>query len=87
MDDLDDGPARELLLLGRTIDEALPLIDRFLDASVRSGRTEVRVVHGHGTGRLKVAVRAHLKGHPHVDAFRPGGDGEGGDGATVVTLR
>ena len=40
-----------------------------------------------GPGRLRIAVRAHLKGHPHVDAFRPGGAGEGGDGATVVTLR
>jgi DNA mismatch repair protein MutS2 len=82
-----DGPALELHLLGRTVDEALPLLDRFLDESERSGRTEVRVVHGHGTGRLRLAVRAHLKGHPQVGSFRPGGAGEGGDGATVVTLR
>jgi DNA mismatch repair protein MutS2 len=76
----------ELKLIGQTIDDALPLLDRFLDASLRAGRTEVRVVHGHGTGRLRVAVRAHLKSHPQVGAFRPGGPGEGGDGATVVTL-
>jgi DNA mismatch repair protein MutS2 len=87
VDDIHDGPAIELHLLGQTVDEALPSLDRFLDASVRSGRTEVRVVHGHGTGRLRLAVRAHLKGHPQVGAFRPGGAGEGGDGATVVTLR
>jgi DNA mismatch repair protein MutS2 len=76
----------ELHLLGRTVDEALPELDKFLDASARDGRTEVRVVHGHGTGRLRLAVRAHLARHPQVAAHRPGGAGEGGDGATVVTL-
>jgi DNA mismatch repair protein MutS2 len=81
-----EGLPVELHLLGRTVDEALPELDKFLDASARVGRTEVRVVHGHGTGRLRLAVRAHLAGHPQVAAHRPGGAGEGGDGATVVTL-
>ncbi len=84
-DSRDDVPS-ELHLLGQTVDEALPAVDKFLDASARSGRTEVRIVHGHGTGRLRLAVRAHLKGHPLVSAFRPGAGGEGGDGATVVTI-
>jgi len=84
-DPREEAPS-ELHLLGQTIDEALPAVDKFLDASARSGRTEVRIVHGHGTGRLRLAVRAHLKGHPQVGAFRPGVAGEGGDGATVVTL-
>jgi len=84
-DSRDDVPV-ELHLLGQTVDEALPAVDKFLDASARSGRTEVRIVHGHGTGRLRLAVRGHLKGHPLVSAFRPGAGGEGGDGATVVTL-
>jgi DNA mismatch repair protein MutS2 len=86
-DDRPDGPPQELHLLGKTVDEAVPEIDRFLDACAREGRDEVRVVHGHGTGRLRIGVRAHLKGHPLVASFRPGGAGEGGDGATVVTLR
>jgi DNA mismatch repair protein MutS2 len=47
----------------------------------------VRIVHGHGTGRLRAAVRGHLARHPQVARVRPGSDGEGGDGATVVTLR
>ena len=81
-----EGVPVELHLLGQTVDEALPALDRFLDASCRLGRVEVRVVHGHGTGRLRLAVRAHLTGHPQVVGFRPGGAGEGGDGATVVTL-
>lgn len=84
-DSREDVPS-ELHLLGQTVDEALPAVDKFLDASARTGRTEVRIVHGHGTGRLRLAVRAHLKGHPLVGAFRPGAGGEGGDGATVVTL-
>jgi DNA mismatch repair protein MutS2 len=84
-DSRDDVPI-ELHLLGQTVDEALPAVDKFLDASACSGRTEVRIVHGHGTGRLRQAVRGHLKGHPLVSAFRPGAGGEGGDGATVVTL-
>jgi DNA mismatch repair protein MutS2 len=85
-DSSDETPS-ELHLLGQTVDEALPQVDKFLDAAARLGRTEVRIVHGHGTGRLRLAVRAHLKGHPQVDVFRPGGPGEGGDGATVVALR
>jgi len=86
LDEASEDVPSELHLLGQTVDEALPLVDKFLDASARSGRTEVRLVHGHGTGRLRAAVRAHLKGHPLVGAFRPGVSGEGGDGATVVTL-
>jgi len=69
------------------VEEALAEIDKFLDQTAREGRTEVRVVHGHGTGRLREGVRRHLRGHPQVASFRPGGAGEGGDGATVVTLR
>ena len=81
-----DPAPLELHLLGKTVDEALPEVERFLDACIKDGRTEVRIVHGHGTGRLRAAIRSHLKTHPLVDAFRPGGTGEGGDGATVVTL-
>ena len=87
---LDDVGAeerpRELLLLGKTVDEALEQVDRFLDASARAGLPEVRVVHGHGTGRLRTAVRRFLRDHPHVAGSRPGAPHEGGDGATVVTL-
>jgi DNA mismatch repair protein MutS2 len=77
----------ELHLIGRTVDEALPEIDRFLDASARDGRVEVRIIHGHGTGRLRAAVRRFAQSHPLVDSLRPGEPREGGDGATVVRLR
>jgi DNA mismatch repair protein MutS2 len=80
-------PSTELKLLGRTVDEALGELDKFLDAAAVSGLGEVRVVHGHGTGRLRRAVREFLADHVHVRAYRPGKPHEGGDGATVVTLR
>jgi DNA mismatch repair protein MutS2 len=47
----------------------------------------VRIVHGHGTGRLREAIREHLRRHPAVASFRPGAANEGGNGATVVALR
>jgi DNA mismatch repair protein MutS2 len=85
-EDADEVPA-ELMLLGKTVEEALEAVDRFLDASVLAGRDEVRIVHGHGTGRLRSAIRAHLQKHVLVAGKRAGAPNEGGDGATVVTLR
>ena len=85
-DDETETPM-ELMLLGKTVEEALEAVDRFLDASVLAGRDEVRIVHGHGTGRLRSAIRAHLQKHALVEGKRAGAPNEGGDGATVVTLR
>lgn len=85
--DLDE-PAEpgEIHLRGERVEEALERLDGYLDRALLAGSPEVRVVHGHGTGRLKKAVRSHLKDHPAVAGWRAGGRGEGGDGATVVTL-
>lgn len=77
----------ELLLLGLTVEEALAAVDALLDRALRDGVQQVRLVHGHGTGRLREAVRAHLKRHAAVAAARPGAANEGGNGATVATLR
>ena len=82
----DESP-REVLLLGMRVDEAEERLDRFLDQAVLSGHDEVRIVHGHGTGRLRDAVRAHLDGHHAVARWRKGRDNEGGNGATVAALR
>jgi DNA mismatch repair protein MutS2 len=79
--------SRELILIGRTVEEAEAEVDRFLDAALIAGHEEVRVVHGHGTGRLRTAIRRFLAGHAQVAGQRPGRPEEGGDGATVVTLR
>lgn len=78
---------RELKLIGQRVEPALRELDSYLDQALLSLLPEVRVVHGHGTGRLRQAVRQHLRGHPAVSSQRPGGPEEGGDGATVVQLR
>lgn len=77
----------ELHLLGRRVEQALAELDGYLDRALLSERREVRIVHGHGTGRLRQAVREHLRGHPAIESQRPGREEEGGNGATVVQLR
>jgi DNA mismatch repair protein MutS2 len=77
----------ELNLIGQRVEPALDRLDEYLDRALLAGGPEVRVVHGHGSGRLRQAVREHLRGHPAVAAQRPGERNEGGNGATVVTLR
>lgn len=78
--------APELDLHALTVDEALFRLDDFLDDAFLGGLHEVRIVHGKGTGALRQAVRARLKGHTLVKRFRPGEYGEGGAGVTVVEL-
>jgi DNA mismatch repair protein MutS2 len=86
--DVDRAPSPpELHLIGQRVEPALEEMDAFLDQAMLSGRGEVRIVHGHGSGRLRDAVRDRLRKHPAVVASRPGAPNEGGNGATVVTLR
>ena len=73
-------------LLGRRVEDALDRIDRALDQAMAAGATRLRLLHGHGTGRLKTAIRAHLAASPYVASHRPGEDAEGGDAVTIVTL-
>jgi DNA mismatch repair protein MutS2 len=77
----------ELKLIGERVEPAVDRLDDYLDRALLSAHGSVRIVHGHGSGRLKKAVREHLRHHPAVSQYRAGGDGEGGDGATVVQLR
>ena len=65
---------------------ALSLATTFLDRSLNEGRRVVFLVHGHGTGALREAIRKELKESRYVQFFRPGTNGEGGDGVTVVWL-
>ncbi|HYG62861.1 MAG TPA: Smr/MutS family protein, partial [Thermoanaerobaculia bacterium] len=86
--DLEEaGVPKELNLIGQRVEAALEELDAYLDQALLASRKEVRVIHGHGTGRLRQAVREHLRGHPGVTAQRPGAPDEGGNGATVVVLR
>jgi len=76
----------EIDLIGQRVEPALEILERYLDQAALAGRGGVRVIHGHGSGRLRRAVREALGAHPAVASHRSGGSGEGGDGATVVKL-
>ncbi len=76
----------ELHLLGQTTDEARVAVERFLDDAVLAGHGVVRLVHGKGTGALRRAVAACLRGHPLVAGFRAAAPADGGGGVTVVEL-
>ncbi len=77
---------QEIDLRGRTIDEALPTVDEFLDHASRSGRGRVRVIHGKGTGTLRRAVRDLMERHPLVTKFETAPPPEGGEGVTIAYL-
>ena len=77
----------EVDLRGRTIDEALPAVDTFLDRVSRSGRARVRIIHGKGTGTLRRAVRDLLDRHPLVTRFDTAERSEGGEGVTIAYLQ
>jgi DNA mismatch repair protein MutS2 len=77
----------ELNLLGKTVDEALTELVKYLDDAYLSHLPSVRIVHGKGTGALRNAVHKHLKGMKHVKEYRLGEYGEGDAGVTIVTFR
>jgi len=79
--------APELLLLGRTTDEARDETEKYLDDAFLAGLATVRLVHGKGSGALRKAVRDLLAAHPLVESFRDGEPAEGGAGATVAALK
>jgi DNA mismatch repair protein MutS2 len=78
--------ASSLDLRGARVEEALEALDRYLDDAAVAGLGSVTIIHGLGTGALRDAVRDAAAGHPLVRSARPGERGEGGDGATVVSL-
>jgi DNA mismatch repair protein MutS2 len=79
--------AAELMLLGKTTDEARDLVEQYLDDAFMAGLATVRLVHGKGTGALRKTVRDVLAAHPLVDSYRDGEPSEGGTGATVAALK
>lgn len=81
-----EAPPMELHLRGKTVEEGLEELERYLEAAYAAGMPFVRIVHGKGTGRLRQAVRAVLREHPYVAALESGGSREGGEGVTVVHL-
>ncbi|HJW15047.1 MAG TPA: Smr/MutS family protein [Thermoanaerobaculia bacterium] len=77
----------EVNVIGRRVEDALPEIEKSLDAALLAGATHLRVVHGHGTGRLREAVREHFREHPAVASLRAADPREGGNGATLLELK
>ncbi len=73
-------------LRGYKIDEALTDLDTYLDKASLAGLTPIEIIHGHGTGQLRSAIRNYLLDSPYVAKFRPGEDTEGGNGITIVDL-
>jgi DNA mismatch repair protein MutS2 len=78
--------ASSLDVRGARVDEALEVVGRYLEDCALAGLSRATIIHGHGTGALRDAVRAAAATHPLVATSRPGERGEGGDGATVVTF-
>ena len=78
--------ASSLDVRGARVDEALDALGRYLDDAAVAGLDKVTIIHGMGTGALRDAVRTEAAGHPLVREVRAGERGEGGDGATVVSL-
>ncbi|MDA8079385.1 MAG: endonuclease MutS2 [Nitrospiraceae bacterium] len=82
----DEPYVSRLSLIGMRVDEALSLLEPFLNHASLAGLSEVTIIHGIGTGALSRAVREHLTGHPLIKGFRPGKQPEGGGGVTIATL-
>ncbi len=81
------GSTPEVNVIGRRLEEAIEDVEKALDNALLAGATRFRVVHGHGTGRLRDGLRDHLRKHPAVARLRAADPREGGNGATIVELR
>lgn len=77
----------EINVLGLTVDEAVPIIDKYIDDCFMAKLSPIRIVHGKGTGALRKGIQRYLKTNKFVDSFRPGTFGEGEMGVTVVSLK
>ena len=77
----------EINLLGLTVDEAIPIVDKYLDDCYIAKLSPIRIVHGKGTGALRNGIHHYLKSNKFVDSFRLGTFGEGEMGVTIVNLK
>ena len=77
---------KDLNLIGYTVADAIPIVDKIIDQALVHGYTKVKIIHGMGSGTLKRAIREHLKENCYVKDFIPGGRDGGNDSITVVKL-
>lgn len=84
---VDGGPSMELMVIGSTVDAAIDKIEKFVDQALMADARTLRIVHGHGTGKLRDAVREFFRRHPLVADVATAPDNQGGGGATIVTLK
>ncbi len=77
----------ELDLHGMRVEDAQPLLEKYLDDALLAGYNSVRINHGKGTGALRAMVHAYLKTHPQVRQYHPAPTGDGGEGVTIVLFR
>ena len=71
---------------GVRVEEGLDELEVYLDKASLANLSPVTIIHGHGTGALKSAVRDYLSTSPYVAKFRPGENSEGGDGVTIIDI-
>jgi DNA mismatch repair protein MutS2 len=81
------GSGADLNVIGCTVDEAIDRADKFLDEAAMQELRTVRVIHGHGTGRLRQALSGYLNAHPLVLRAAPAPNEMGGGAVTLVELR
>ncbi|MBT9163456.1 MAG: Endonuclease MutS2 [Chloroflexi bacterium] len=79
-------PEPEVMLRRLSVEDALIKMDRYLNDAFTAGLYSVRIVHGKGTGTLRLVVRRELARHPLVESFRPADSWEGGHGVTIARL-
>lgn len=77
----------EINLLGKTVDEAIAELDKYLDDAYIAHVSPVRIVHGKGTGALRNGIHSYLKRQKHVKSYRLGAFGEGDAGVTIVEFK
>ncbi len=85
--DADSATAREVNVIGQHLEEAISEVEKRLDEALLAGAARLRVIHGHGTGRLREGLREHLRQHPAVASLRAADARQGGNGATIVELK
>lgn len=81
------GPGIELDIRGQRAEDALDMLERYLDSAYSTGLPFVRIIHGKGTGRLRQVIREALKASSQVASFESGMENEGGDGVTIAHMR